>query len=462
MPGTQKLPASFRDPSGFLFFEDETLYRQVNQKYQADYELLMESGLYEFLVKKGMLVPHTDAKVKPPVKENAYKVIQPEQLAFISYPYEWSFSQLKDAALLTLRIQKKALEYGMSLKDSSVYNIQFRQGNAKPVLIDTLSFEKYKEGMPWVAYRQFSQHFLAPLALMSFNDVRLSQLLRVYIDGVPLDLASSLLPRKTRRSFGLLSHIHMSAAAEKRYAGKDVSEITKNRPMSKMNLLGIIDSLERTVKKLTWTPGGTDWGEYYEDTNYTDTAQEHKKELVAKFVEQAKAGSVWDLGGNVGMFSRVASEKGIPTICFDIDPAAVEKCYLDVKTKKEKNLLPLLLDLTNPSPDIGWHNQERSSLLERQTPDMLLALALIHHLAISNNVPLEMVAEYFSSLAPWLVIEFVPKSDSQVKILLTTREDIFVNYDFEGFEETFGKYYKIRAQEDVVESDRRVYLMERK
>ena len=464
MKNNQKLPASFRDPSGFLFFDKGVLYRQINLVYQDNYEKLMESGLIDHLVKKGKLVPHTDAKLTPSAPKNAYKVIQPEQLGFISYPYEWSFSQLKDAALLTLNIQKRALKRGMSLKDSSAYNIQFQLKNAKPILIDTLSFEIYEEGSPWVAYRQYYQHLLAPLALMAHTDVRLSQLMRVYIDGIPLDLVSRLLPRKTKLNFGLLSHIHMHASVQKRYAdsGEEVGKVSQKRKMSKTNLLALIDSLDRTTKKLGLKATGTEWGEYYEDTNYSQKAHDHKKEIVAKYIDQAKPKSVWDLGANTGLFSRIASEKGIPTIAFDIDTDAVERNYLDIKANKEKNLLPLALDLTNPSPDIGWHNKERRTLLERTTPDLIIALALVHHLGISNNVPLEMIAEYFSELSPWLILEFVPKSDSQVKRLLSTRDDIFPDYSFEGLEEAFGKYYDIKASDDIEDSERRMYLMKRK
>src|SRR5688572_30872509 len=198
-PVNGQLSASFRDPSGFLFSRNGILYRQINRAYAEDYARLMDSGLYEKLVKAGLLIPHVEADQAPAEKEAAFKVIQPQRAPFISYPYEWSFSQLKDAALATLSIHKRALKLGMSLKDASAYNIQFVNGRA--TLIDTLSFEIYKEGEPWTAYKQFCQHFLAPLALMSHRDIRLSQLLRVYIDGVSLDLASALLPFNKRFNF---------------------------------------------------------------------------------------------------------------------------------------------------------------------------------------------------------------------------------------------------------------------
>ena len=333
-----QLGASFRDPSGFLFTRDGVLYRQVNQSYASDYNRLMESGLYEKLVKARLLIPHTEVDVPPADQSSVYRIIQPDRIAFISYPYEWAFSQLKDAALTTLSLQKRALKAGMSLKDASAYNIQFHNGKAS--LIDTLSFETYQEGMPWVAYRQFCQHFLAPLALMAYVDIRLDSYLRVYIDGIPLDLASELLPARTRFNFGLLTHIHLHASAQRRYAGKAVSQPHDGKGMSKQSMVGLIESLENTIKKLNWKPAGTEWGNYYDITNYSDAAFEHKKELVSEWTTRVKPKLVWDLGANTGVFSRLASERGIQTISFDIDPAAVEQNYRQVKSAKEQNHPP--------------------------------------------------------------------------------------------------------------------------
>ena len=456
MSRTEQLSASFRDPSGFLFTDNGILYRQINRAYSKDYARLMDSGLYDKLVKASLLIPHLEVEQAPVESDAAFKVIKPERLPFISYPYEWSFSQLKDAALATLSIQKRALKLDMSLKDASAYNIQFVRGRA--MLIDTLSFEIYKEGEPWVAYKQFCQHFLAPLALMAFRDVRLSQLLRVYIDGVPLDLAGSLLPLKTKLNFGLLTHIHIHAGAQKRYSDKVVAP--RKGGMSRQALIGLIESLESTVKKLAWKPAGTEWGDYYENTNYTDAAFEHKRHLVQEWSAEKKPALVWDLGGNTGVFSREAVSSGAFTVSFDIDPAAVEQNYRTVRSKKEKNILPLVLDLTNPSPALGWDNLERDSLGARGPADMVLALALIHHLAISNNVPLPQLANFFAAHCKWLVIEFVPKSDSQVQKLLTSREDIFSSYTREGFEAAFSTRFAVRKSEPVQDSERTLYLME--
>lgn len=344
----------------------------------------------------------------------------------------------------------------MSLKDASAYNIQFMRGKA--MLIDTLSFEVYKEGRPWVAYKQFCQHFLAPLALMSYRDVRLSQLLRVYIDGMPLDLASALLPAKTKFNFGLLTHIHIHAGAQRRYSDKAVKPRVGG--MNKQALIGLIESLENTIAKLTWKPAGTEWGDYYENTNYTDSAFEHKKQLVNEWALEKKPALVWDLGGNTGVFSREAASSGAFTVSFDIDPAAVEQNYRTVKSKKEQNVLPLVLDLTNPSPSLGWDNNERNSFSERGPVDMALGLAVIHHLAISNNVPLPQLADFFASRCKWLVIEFVPKSDSQVKKLLSSREDIFPSYTREGFKSAFSARFTVHRAESVRDLQCSFYLME--
>ncbi len=388
-------------------------------------------------------------------------MILPEQLSFVSYPYEWCFSQLKDAALATIKIQKRALEFGMTLKDSSAYNIQFIDG--KPVLIDTLSFDVYQEGLPWDAYRQFCQHFLAPLALMSKVDVRLSKLFRNFIDGIPLDLASRLLPWYTRLSPALLLHIHIHASAQQHYADKKVEKSSVSRKMTKTQMLGLIDSLESGVTKLKWEPAGTEWVDYYEAADhYSDAAAQHKSEIVNGFLDRIQANSVWDLGANQGAFSRLASVRGISTLAFDIDPGAVERNYLHVVKNSETKQLPLVLDLTNPSPSIGWNNQERMSLVERSPTDAVMALALIHHLAIGNNVPLTLIASFLHQLGRWLIIEFVPKSDPQVEILLATRDDIFSTYDVENFENIFSEKFKIIDSIPVHETHRQIYLMEKR
>ncbi len=449
-------PASFRDPSGFLFREGGELLRQVNIGYRTQYDALMSSGLYEYLTGKGRLIPHRESTTAPHIPSIAYKVIRPEPVPFISYPYEWCFSELKDAALLTLRIAKAAIRYGMTLKDASAYNVQFWEG--QPVLIDTLSFDTYAEGEPWDAYRQFCQHFLAPLALMAHTDVRLARLMRDYIDGIPLALAAKLLPLRSRFDPGLMLHLHVHAGMQEKTASTTADK-SPRRAMGKTAFLGLIESLQAAVRSLQWKGSGTEWAEYYEENNYTEKSFQAKKELVGEFLGREKAGMVWDLGGNTGVFSRLAAEKGHDTVCFDSDYGAVEKNYLAVKAQKETHLLPLILDLTNPSPALGWENRERDSLLARGPAGTVLALALVHHLAIGNNVPLGRIAEFFTQCGGRLIVEFIPKEDSQVRRLLSSRKDIFPEYTREGFEAAFQKVYRIEESAPIPESARILFLM---
>ena len=465
--GDRREPSSFRDNRGFVFWRGGEAYRAISEVGVADYDLLMSSGLYEELTGAGLLVTHAelDAGAAGAVTADGEagaagaRVIKPAMVPFVSYPYEWSFSQLQDAALATLEIQRLAVACGLTLRDASAYNIQFVEG--RPVMIDTLSFGKLTADEPWVAYRQFCQHFLAPLALMSTRGFELQQLLRTYIDGLPLALAARLLPARAKWRPGLATHISLHAGYQKRH------QSTAARPVARVSdtsRAALVDSLARTVRGLRAPVSDTEWGDYYRHTNYVDEAFESKKRLVDEALARTGAKVVADLGANDGSFSRVAAAGGAHVLSCDIDPIAVEKNYRQAREAKETTILPLLIDLTNPSADLGWANSERASFTSRvaaQT-DAILALAIIHHLAISNNLPLGHIAEYFAGLAPWLIIEFVPKSDSQVKILLATREDIFPEYTATGLETAFGKRYEIIDRLSVADSERTVYLMKRR
>ncbi len=453
--------ASFRDPGGFLFHGDDgTLYRQVNRSSEADLRLLEESGLYEELISNKLLIEHQADDLSKALTREASSVIRPRLLPFISYPYEWSYSALKDAALLTIDIQRRALKRDMSLKDASSYNVQFEGG--RPVFIDTLSFEAYEPGSAWSAYGQFCRHFLAPLALMSYRNVSLGKLLSIHLDGVPLDLASSLLPWKTKWNFGLQVHLHMHAKMVARHSDTSSGAAPKKANMSKASLDALLGNLAKTVSKLDWTPAGTEWADYYANTSYTQEARTDKEQAVADFLQQAQPETVWDLGANTGEFSRLASQRGAMTCAFDIDPACVERNYRYCREQGTTNLLPLVLDLTNPSPAIGWAHNERDSLADRGPVDTVMALALIHHLAISNNVPLPRVAQYFAQLGRQLIIEFVPKEDPQVKRLLLSREDIFPNYDREGFEAAFAQHFEIAESRKIGDDGRVLYRLVRR
>lgn len=445
-----------------MFEEDGKVLRQVNQVYQRDYDLLMRSGLYDALVQRGWLIPHRE--IKETRGDGCYKVLEPEQIRYISYPYEWSFSQLKDAALLTINLQIEAMKHGMCLKDASAYNVQFHKGRA--IFIDSLSFEQYQEGRPWIAYRQFCQHFLAPLALVVYRDYRLLHLLRAFIDGVPLSLASKLLPRRTWFKYSLLAHIHLHARAQQKYEdiGREGGDVVR-AGLGKARLEGLLTSLKNAVQGLVWRHVATEWGDYYQDTNYVDEAMRHKEALVSSFLTEYKPGDspvAADFGANTGRFSRLAAEQGYFVLAHDIDEVAVDKNYRQAVEHSERAILPLVQDLTNPSPAIGWANKERMSFAERHDVDVGLALALIHHIVIANNVPLAWAAKFFRGLCRYLIIEFVPKSDSQVARLLATREDIFTDYHQAGFERAFSEYFSILSMEKVNGTERVLYMLEGK
>jgi hypothetical protein len=455
---------SFRDPSGFIFVRNETIYRQVNLSYKENFNYLKNTGLLDSLQKKRLLVSHEEVNMAAELSD-AYLIIKPESIPFISYPYEWCFSQLKDAALLTLDVLQEALQHDMVLKDASAYNIQFN--GSKPVFIDTLSFERYTEGRPWVGYRQFCQHFLAPLALISYKDERLSRLLCVYIDGIPLDLAIKSLPFVAILNPGLFFHLYLHAWAQKKYSSKYVFQQKTSSPkaskkIGKRSLYGIIQNLQSTIKGLTWKKKETEWAEYYTFHLYSAAAFENKQNIVKEFLWKCTPNIVWDLGANDGTFSRLASAVGARVIAFDIDPVAVEKNYQTGKKESDDRILPLILDLTNPSPAIGWANKERQSITERGRADVVMALALIHHLAIANNVPLKEIARLFRSMGEWLILEFVPKDDTQVQRLLSSREDVFLEYNEKYFLRDFLESYALVDCRPITDSGRKLFLMKAK
>lgn len=457
MPTINRITSSFRDTSGFVFSCNDILYRQINPSYQKQYEFLMQSGLYNHLIEHKMLIAHSEIDLPLESEPAAYKVLKPIVVPFISYPYEWCFSQLKDAALLTLAIQKIALQHNMSLKDASAYNIQFKDGT--PIFIDTLSFDLYQEGQPWIAYRQFCQHFLAPLALMSYRDIRLNKLLQNYIDGIPLDLASKLLPARSWLRFSLLSHLHLHARSQKYFSKQTVKTHYSN--VSKNALLALVDNLENTVNNLSWSSPVTEWANYYNDPDNAHEMLDAKKCIIQKLVDKVRPKTVWDLGANNGFFSRVAGADASLVISCDYDPEAVESNYRQVIKNGEANILPMWIDLTNPSPSIGWNNKERDSFFDRGDGDLVMALALIHHLAIGNNISLPQLVSFFSELGKWLIIEFVPKNDHRVQQMLLSRTDIFENYNTDEFEAAFRQHYTIIEAIKVGATSRLIYLMER-
>jgi hypothetical protein len=457
-------PGSFRDPSGFVFWREGTVYRQVNPSFGAQYRRLMDSGLYDELTHEGLLIRHDEVELRLPDAPPAFAVIRPERLPFISYPYEWCFSQLKAAALLTLEVHRRALGRGLILRDASAYNVQFV--GSRPVFIDTLSFGALDDGRPWPAYRQFCQHFLGPLALMSYVHPGLGQLTRVHLDGIPLELVRQILPRSTWLRPGLLMHVHIHGRTSGSTAPGDSGAVSTSRRMTRAALLGLVDSLERTVRGLAWEPSPTLWSTYAGQCNYDVAAQQQKRALVAEFLDVVSGGgeigTIWDFGANTGEYSQLAAERARQVVSFDLDHAVVDQHFRACVERKDRKTLPLLQDFANPSPPIGWHHAERRSLLQRGPVDVVLALALIHHFALGSNVPLKSIAAFFRDVCGHLIVEFVPKEDSQVQRMLALREDVFPSYTQAAFEEAFNRDFVILRATPIAGTLRTLYLMERR
>lgn len=450
--------SSFRDRDAFVFYIDGFVYRQINNSFKRHYDMLMESGLYAELLGKRLILEHEEVNVCSPRMESAYKVLMPAKVPFISYPYEWCFSQLKDTALLTLEIQMLSLEKGMSLKDASAYNVQFR--GSEPVFIDTSSFEAYTEDRPWAAYGQFCRHFLAPLLLMAYKDERLVHLLKSFIDGIPLDFAAKLLPAGAALKPMVFMNIMMHSHYESKMSGRP--DAAREAYLSKKRLYQLMESLSAFIYRLHRKAKHSEWADYVTDNTYSALAAASKKNIVEELLKKVLPRSVWDLGSNTGEYGRIAAQLGIETMSMDFDFETVEKNYLSCRAGRQKNILPLFIDILNPSPGIGWDNSERRMLKARENPDAIMALALIHHLSISGGITLEMAACFFRNLCRCLIIEFVPCSDKMVQRMLADGDFSGRIYTREDFELHFGRSFYIIGKYDIEDSDRSIYLMEGK
>jgi ribosomal protein L11 methylase PrmA len=453
-----KEKASFRDDAGFVFYQGQNVFRVITDKYAEEYSHLMSSGLYEQLVKKGFLISHSEEENTQ--GEPFHKILKVKKLPFVSYPYEWSFGQLKDAAILSLEIQKEALLHNMVLKDASAYNVQFE--GCKPLFIDTLSFDKYNEGQPWQAYRQFCQHFLNPLMLIKYSGESFAKLSVNYIDGIPVTIASSLLSSRAYLNFTALINIFFHSRLEQKVLkGKETGKASSEVNISKERLLKINDFLLDGIKNLNNASSKSAWSDYVDDNNYIDNALEYKKEIVGNWTSRVKPEMTWDVGCNTGLFSEIAAQHSKYVLALDYDYQSVNFLYEKVKAKDIRNIHPLCVDILNPTPAIGWGNEERKSFLERSNPDLIIALAVIHHLRITGGIPVEKIAELLNQKCQYLIIEFVEKSDSQIKRMLSSRKDIFDDYHTESFKQIFSQYFNIIEEQAIPDSHRCLYLMQK-
>lgn len=450
-------PSSYRDPSGFIFEKDGTIYRQVNKVFKNNFDLFINSGCYEHLVKKGLVIPHEIIVQNLTSDDNWYTTLKPELILFISYPYEWCFDMLKDAALLSLQLIKEIIPFGLILKDATPYNIQWHEG--KLIFIDTLSFEKYNEAEPWIAYRQFCESFLSPLLLMHYSKNSLQQLLLGYPDGIPLEITKSLLPRRSRFSLYTYLHLHLHATI----AGKNKKLNEQKVQFSKQKLLNLITSLETLIRKLKLSEKQTIWSDYYKEAAQRNDYLLQKKEIIQQWLNKITAiKTVADLGANDGEFSRLAAAKNIQTIAIDFDPYCINRLYTQIKKNSEKKIQPLITDLVNSTPSIGLMNEEKISFLNRIKVDLVLALALIHHLAIGRNVPFNYIAKLFSTITNELIVEFIPKTDPKIQLMLKQKKDIYDNYNEDSFEKEMSLYFLIVQKQEITQTGRILYLMKKK
>ena len=451
--------ASFRDPSGYMFHDGEILRRVINPIYFPQYNRLKESGFFKTLIKNNLLIPHEETSVS----EDKI-IITPEKIPFITNPYEWGFEQFKQAALLTLKIQKYALSKGFILKDASAYNVTFYKG--KPVFIDTLSFDFYEEGTPWRAYKQFITHFFGPLVLAKYHGSEVFNMLEAYIDGIPVKMIASMLPTRTKLSSVIYPNIHLLAKMESKHS-EDYKAETKIAKLSKKAQNNIIESLYNYISKLQLKEA-SEWGNYYTKTNYNEGAFKTKKDLIRDWVQPLNAQKLIDIGGNDGTFARTVQDLVKHIIVTDIDSNAVDFNLKQIQENKETNMLPFVCDVLQPAPGIGFNNTERASLINRlkdYAPDVTMALALIHHITLSGNVPFEKSAEFFAKFSTHLIIEFPKREDSWVTSLLVRKREFINHFDFYNqtdFEKGYSQYFKLVKKEEVAGTKRVMYLFKNK
>jgi len=449
---------SYRDKNGFVIVKDRTVCRFVSHSYAKEYDYLMQSGLYQRLADAELLIPHTEDILSGTEKLTYHKILLPELIECISFPYEWSASQWKEVVLSFLKINCMAIECGMILKDATPFNFTFYKG--KCIFIDTISFDFYKDGQPWIAYRQFCETMLGPLALICFNDANWATLMRTSINGWGLPFISRNLPVRSYFNLTVLLHIHWHTKYGK---GKSGEDLLKRNSFNKEKLLVLWNMLYCSVQKWKTAASSNNWASYY-DTGIESTVYlEDKTATVTQWLRDLRPGRVVDLGANNGRFSLIASLYSGEVVAVESDHACIDQLYLGIREKKIKNITTILADITQPTPGVGWNNEERMPLLKRLNCDMVLALALVHHLCISKNIPIAFVAQLLARISgKYALVEFIPKSDPKIQQMLANREDIFDDYSEEQFIYSFNKYFELQEVHSCSSSERKLFLWMKK
>ena len=453
--------ASFRDPAGFIFHQNGEVFRYVSSDFSTKYRSFRNSKLYTSLVEKGYLVSSEEI-AEETTPQGTTLITKPTKIPFVSYPSEWTFSQLKEAAKLTLEIQSMCLKHNMSLKDASVYNVQYI--GSQPIFIDTLSFEPWQGKLPWKAYRQFCQHFLAPLTLSSYCDVRLHSLYTSHLDGIPLDLAKRLLPFKSYLHPSRFLHLwlHETFQQDKWAKKATQTEVESIGSVPPKSAFGLNESLHASIDSLQSKKSKSSWNTYYQGDSYNDEAFGEKKSILETMLNHLNPQTVWDLGSNDGFFTELVSKHSKYSVAFDFDVTCLENMYQRLRGQNNQDILPLYLNIANPTPGIGWENKERKSLFDRGPCDLALALAVVHHLVVTAAIPLPKIVDFFRKVSRNLIIEYVPPTDPKFQQISRSNPNDFSFFTEEYFQTTFLKSFTLVKRLPIHSSKRTIYQFQAK
>ena len=449
---------SFRDRESRVFYHHGRVLRALSQPALDDWRALAASSCFERMSAAGKIVPTREAELPDGLGAPWVSALEHDRIPFLSYPYEWSFSMLQGAALLQLDLLLAALDDDLILKDSSSYNIQWL--GPRPVFIDITSFERRREGDPWVGYLQFCQLFLYPLLLTAHRDIPFRPWLRGAIDGISPEECNRIFSWRDRLRPGVMTDVYLQAALHARTAKarRSLRRDLRQAGFSKNLIVNNVRRLRGIVGKLTWRRTDSEWSSYAETCSYDRENLEIKKSFVARAAAGRRWPLVWDLGANTGTFSRIAAEHADWVVAFDADHLAVERLYRGIRDAGPDNILPLVGNLADPSPALGWRHRERQALAERPAPDLTLCLALVHHLVISANIPLAEVVAWLAGLDSHLVIEFVSKEDAMVERLLQNKDDIYDDYEIGNFERLLRERFEIVERQTFHSGTRTLYF----
>ena len=444
---------SFKDPAGRVYRVSEgadggRVLRGLNDAHAATMERLLCEPFFQRLAEEGhvvktrLLEPEAHA-ARLVLEEGWSAAVEHEAVDFVTYPYEWPFSMLKDAALLQLRLLETSVRNGWILKDATPFNIQWLEG--RPVFIDVPSFVPWEDGEYWQGYRQFCSTFLTPLMLTAHLGIPFQPLLRSQLEGIPPEEASRYFYGLRRFKRGVLSHIWFPAKAERRARSKAHSSqpASPRRRQPETMLLALLDSLERLVDGLSYKLASSDWAQYSETHSYDAEEFERKKGFVERHTSERRPGLTWDLGANTGDFSRIAARHSGAVVAVDSDQDAVEMLYGEVRGAGPRNVIPLVMDMSNLSPGQGWAGRERTAFDRRRSPDMVLCLALVHHMRVSANIPLSLFLEWLRSLDAAVIIEFVSRDDEMFHKLIENKREEYADYTQDNFEAEVTKRFSI-------------------